>query len=229
MTGLRGVGTTLVVSIAVLCLVTLGAPSASADTFISTIGTGNSALSGLSAPFAEVNVTLTSSTMATVTFTSDVVNGNIYLFGGAQAVDVNVNAASWTIGSFTASNSGTGFTPGILTDGGSNNADGFGVFNQTVDSFDGFTHSSDDISFVLTNTSGTWASAANVLTGNADGLDAAAHIFVTSFPADQSNGALVTGFAAEGATTAAPEPSSFALLLTGLIGFVGARRRKSLA
>jgi len=212
-------------------LLTLGAPSAVADTFTSTLDTGNTALSGFAAPFGEVSVTLTSSTTATVTFTSDVVGGNIYLFGDSSSVDVNVNATSWTIGSFTASNAGTGFTPGPLSDGGSGTVDGFGVFNQTVTSFDGFTHSSDTISFTLTNTGGTWSSAANVLVANADGNDAAAHIFVTSFPADGSNGALATGFAAEGVTPT-PEPSSLVFLLGGLVGFAGfsgIRRRKPLA
>jgi len=228
MTGLRG---TLVVSAVVLCLLALAAPSALADIFTSTLDTGNDAISGFSGPYAELSINLTSSTTATVTFTSDVVNGNIYLLGDGGSVDVNVNATMWTIGSFTASNAGVGFTPGPLSDGGSGNVDGFGVFNQTVNSFDGFTHSSDTISFTLTNTGGTWSSAANVLVANADGNDAAAHIFVTSFPADGSNGALATGFAAEGVTPT-PEPSSLVFLLGGLVGFAGfsgIRRRKPLA
>ena len=53
----------------------------------------------------------------------------------------------------------------------------------------------------MLNASGTWASAADVLAPNADGFDAAAHIFVTSSPANASNGAIVTGFAAEAPPT----------------------------
>jgi hypothetical protein len=58
--------------------------------------------------------------------------------------------ASWTLGAITGSNAGTGFMPGPWSDGGSGNEDGFGVFNQTINSCDGFTHSSDTISFSLT-------------------------------------------------------------------------------
>ena len=37
-----------------------------------------------------------------------------------------------------------GFTPGPWSNGGVANEDGWGSFNQTVDSFDGYTHSSND-------------------------------------------------------------------------------------
>ena len=105
--------------------------------------------------------------------------------------------------------------------------DGFGVLNQTINSFDGFTHSSDNISFTLTNTSGTWADASSVLTPNDKGFSVAAHIFVTSFPADANNGAIATGFAANGpGGNVVPEPSSLALGLIGLGGLavMGLRR-----
>ncbi len=96
-----------------------------------------------------------------------------------------MTAALWTktstqlaghSGTITGSNAGTGFSPGPYSDGGSGNVDGFGVFNQTINSFDGFPNSSDSISFVVTDTSGTWASASNVMTRNSGGFDAGAHI-----------------------------------------------------
>src|SRR5262249_51786514 len=135
---------------------------AHADIISFDLGSGNSAISGFTGPYAHVQVNRTSSTMATITFTSLTNSGNIYLLGDGGSVGVNVNASSFTLGTITGSNAGTGFTPGPWSDGGAGNEDGFGSFNQTINSFDGFTHSSDMIAFDITNTSGTWAAAANV-------------------------------------------------------------------
>jgi hypothetical protein len=138
------------------------------------------------------------------------------------------------VSNITGANSGTGFD---LT-GGPNNQpqytfagagveDGFGTFNLTINSFDGFTHSSDTISFTITNTSGTWGSAADVLAFNQAGFDAAAHIFVTSSPADASNGAIATGFAGENTPgVSTPDGGATAALLgLGLAGLAGLRAR----
>ena len=192
------------------------------------LGLGNPAISGFPGPYATVSVNRTDATHATITFTGQSHGGWQYLFGDGGSVAVNVNAASWSIGSFTASNSGTGFMTvnGDLSDAGAGNEDGWGVFNQTVNSFDGFNHSSDTISFVLTNTSGAWATDNDVLTANGDGYRAAAHIFVTSAPANRANGAIATGFATEGGTPQTPEPTSMLLLGLGLAGFGAARRRR---
>jgi hypothetical protein len=70
-------------------------------------------------PYATVTINQTDTTHATITFnrfpmaatsTTSVVTG---------AVAVNVNATAWSIGSFTATNSGiNGFIPGPLSSGG---------------------------------------------------------------------------------------------------------------
>jgi hypothetical protein len=219
------------VLLAVALALAFGARSASADTFTSILDTGNSAISGYSGPYGTVTVDRTSSTAATVTFTSNTVNSNIYLFGDGSSAAVNVNASSFTITGISGSNAGTGFSPGsfsVANPPGTSNVDGFGLFNGVIDSFDGFTHTSDTISFTLTNLSGTWASAVNVLTPNADGNDAAAHIFVTSSPAGATNGAIATGYAGETGGAVVPEPSTMALAGLGALGFLGyGLRRRS--
>jgi hypothetical protein len=194
--------------------------NARADIANLTLTTGNTSgtpsLSGFSGPFAEVQINRTSSTTATITFTSDIsTSGNAsctgatpctYKMGDGGTVGVNVNAGSWTITSITGNGGGT------LSDGGSGNEDGWGSFNQTVNTSDGFTDSNTSVSFVLTNTSGTWANAASVLTNNSDSHEAAAHIFVSSAAC---TGACTTGFATDGGggtQSSVPEPTTIGLL-----------------
>ena len=197
-----------------------------ADAFTSLLNNGNPAISGFQGPYGTVTITLVNNTTATVTFTSNTVAGNIYLFGAAQAIDLNVNATTFTVGPVTGTNAGTGFTPGPLTAHiGSQNVDGLGTFNLTIDSFDGFTHTSDTVTFTLTDVSGTWASAANVITNNSSGFDAAAHIFVTTSPANASNSALATGFAGEGPQTNVPDGGTTVMLLGAALGALGMARR----
>jgi len=196
-----------------------------ANAFTSDLNAGNSAISGFTGPYGTVTITLVGQ-VATVTFTSNTVAGNIYLFGGAQAVDLNVNATTFTVGAVTGTNAGTGFTPGPLTAGGSQNVDGLGTFNLSIDSFDGFTHSSDTVTFTVTNTSLTpWATANDVIINNAAGFDAAAHIFVTTSPANASNSALATGFAGEGPQTNVPDGGTTVMLLGAALGALGMARR----
>jgi hypothetical protein len=196
-----------------------------ADEFLFHLTTGNS---GISPPYegnyATVTVDLNSDAEATITFTSLTKDGNIYLMGAACTVGVNINATTWTLGTtITGSNSGTGFSTPIYSNGGAGNEDGFGSFNQRINSFDGFTHSSDTLSFTVTDTSSTWASAADVLTRNAKGNIAAAHIFVTPYPANANTGALTTGYAASDGSDGVivPEPSSALLLSLGVLALGG--------
>ena len=201
----------------------LGLQQAKADTFSFNLGVGNPAISGYPGPYISVTVNRTSSTKATITFTSLTAAGNIYLMGDGSSVAVNVNATSWTVTNVMGSNSGTGFTPGPYTNGGSGNVDGFGAFNQTINSFDGFGHSSSTIRFSLTNMSGTWATAAAVLAANSGGSLAAAHIFVTASPANAANGALDTGFAGNGGQV--PDGGTTVMLLGVALGALGMARR----
>jgi len=119
-----------------------------------------------------------------------------------------------TIGSFswTGGNANTNFT-----NGGANNADGFGSFNQTTDNFDGFNAAVTSVSFVLTNTGAGWANAMSVLTANASGWLAAAHIFVIG---DQT---VVTGFAAGPGSV--PDGGTTVMLLGAALGALGMARR----
>jgi hypothetical protein len=213
-----------------IALAGLGLQQAKADT-IYTISVGNTALTsaGFTGPYATVDVHLVSSTVATVTFTglTQTISGTTYqyLFGDSGSVAVNVNASTWTITSISGTNSGTGFTPGAFSNGGSGNEDGFGVMNQQVTDFDGYTHSANVVTFTLTNTSGTWATSGSVLIANANGSIVAAHIFVATSPANASNSALVTGFAANGGAVNTPDGGTTVMLLGAALGALGMARR----
>jgi hypothetical protein len=197
------------VAIALIAIAGLGFQQAKADTYSFDLTNGNSAISGFPGPYATVTVNLTDSTHATITFAAN----TGYLIGGAQAADVNVSG-SWTIGSFswTGGNANTAFS-----NGGANNADGFGSFNQTTDNFDGFNAAVTSVSFILTNTGAGWANAMSVLTANAGGWLAAAHIFVIG---DQT---VVTGFAAGPGSV--PDGGTTVMLLGAALGALGMARR----
>jgi VPDSG-CTERM motif len=186
----------------------LGLQHAKADTFSYTLTTGNSPSLG-AGPFGTVQVNLTSSTTATITFTA----AAGYLFVDGGAVGVNVNATTWTATNFTV-NAGANAVTG---DVGSRNEDGFGVFNQTG-SQQNASNGASTVSFTLTDIAGTWASAANVLVGNNLGNAVAAHIFLVG-----SNG--VTGFATGPGTPSVPDGGATVMLLGMAFGALGMVRR----
>ena len=201
----------------------VAASSARADTISYPLALGNPAISGYVGPYVDVLVDRTSGTTADITFTSLSNGSQTFLIGDGGTAAVNVNASSWLLSSILGTNAGTGFSPGPFSNGGSGNEDGFGSFNQNIDDFDGYTHSTSSVSFTLTNLSGSWASAADVLAPNASGNVAAAHVFVASCASaascDAGTAALATGFAT------VPEPGTASVLGLGLIVLGLSRRR----
>jgi hypothetical protein len=181
-------------------------------------------------PYGIVTVSLDATKkIATITF--DAASG--FLLGAAGAVAVNLSTSSFTLGSITGSNSFAGFTPGPYSNvGAGTEGGGFGSFTRRITSFDGYTHSSTEISFTVTNASG-WGSASNVLAKNASGYDAAAHVFVCGSSATSScdphapGGAPLTGYAGE-SVAAVPEPTSIALL-GGVLLFATNRLKRRFA
>ena len=208
----------------------LGVSSASADSI--SLSIGNAAISGFPGPYATLGITFVDATHANFVLDSNTVGGNIYLFGGKDILGLQTNGGSATVSNLAGSNSGTGFTnnAGDLTPGTSpQNEDGFGNFNVGISNFDGFGHSVDHLTFTLTNASATpWSSASDVLAPNAQGFEVAGHVFVTAFAADLSNGAIATGFAADGPIST-PEASSTLLLSLALIGVAIVARKMAVA
>jgi hypothetical protein len=107
---------------------------------------------------------------------------------------------------------------------------GYGTFNLTWDNGAASNHE-DFFSFEVTNTSGTWGSASDVLTANAKGFDAAAHVLClpgSGCDTAGDGGTPLTFFVAEGASTV-PEPRFYGLLLFGLmvVAAIMFRRRQA--
>jgi hypothetical protein len=193
--------------------------------FVSTLDVGNPGIFPAYAPsYGQVSINLIDATHASVTFTSNTVAGNTYLFGGAQGFDLNVNSTSFTASAFLATRLGGGtlgpFTPHYF----SNNAvDGWGSFNLQIDEFDGFSRAVDSLNFTLTNLSGSWGSAGDVLS-LATGYDAAAHVFVSQFVNGHYVNLGATGFAAETGNSV-PDGGATVMLLGGALSVLGIVRR----
>ena len=168
---------------------------------------------GYPGPYGTVNVVLDSSTMATITFTSE--NGYLFLDGSSDAV--NVNSSDFTA-SFISDNAPAGssafsqFTSGQVSE--------WGNFNLILDQNNASpSDRASVISFSITDLGGnTWSSDANVLDANSAGSTVAAHIIVP--------GGGFTGYAGNGQPSSVPDGGSTALLLGAAVSAIGFIRRK---
>lgn len=188
--------------------------------FYSLVDTPNAGLSGFTGPYGEICVTLTDDNTALIV--ADTFNPP-YLMGATGALALEFNGAVTLDGAITG---GAGSGPFTV---GSGNDDGFGSFNFRISDFDGFTHATSSLTFSVDLTSGTWASATDVLALNANGFDAAMHIFVSgTSDLPQCGGSNCTGFAGEGSGTITenPEPGVLSLLGIGLLGIGFTMRRR---
>jgi hypothetical protein len=199
-----------------------GANTAKADVTY-TVNVVNPALAPYPGPYGTVDVQLTDSTHATITFSAN----TGFTFTSDGVVGVNVNATSWSVGSIGGTTiPGADTTKATVSDTGSGNGFG-GTFNQTFKAFDGFTDSWSTVSFVLTDLSGTWSSAASVLTPNAAGNTVTAHVAVCGTTnadgsCNGSAGAFTTGFAVNGNVPVPNVPVPAPFVGAGLPGLIAA-------
>jgi hypothetical protein len=214
------------------------------DTFAFVLTRPNSDVAEYPGPYIKVTINLASDhKTANVIFDSLTASASkpaatyTYLMVDGGSAGVNVNATKWTLSNLGWTKLNSTFADPILSDAGAGREDGFGQFNQRIKNFDSFKHAANEIFFTLTNNTGTWSDAKNVLAKNSSGWIAAAHIAVTS-TGNRSDGALETGYVAGDGSVpptqgpSAPEPASL-LLFGGLFGGLGLlglrRRRRSLA
>ena len=214
-------------------IASFGIQQANANSIGFDIGIPNSAISSYTGPYVHVTVSTTGANTASVQFTSLSNGNNMYLMGDGGSFDVNVNAASFGISSVVLTQSAfmVGFQSPTWLGTSSGNVSTFGTFNGENDTFDGWAHAISQVNFTLTNNSGTWADAASVLTPNSSGFEAAAHIFIGTIRGDgtvnQADGAVVTGFAANGTGShSTPDGGSTCLMLGLVVSGMGLLKRK---
>jgi hypothetical protein len=197
-----------------------------ASTLSLSMDTPNSGLAGFVGPFESVVISVpTGGGAATITVTGLTQGADTYKFGSQGALGLNLTNTGVDLSglSWTGGNANTAFSLG-----GAGTLDGFGLFNWSLNGFDGFGSSVSSLSFVLTPTSGVFTDANSVLTPNAgNGNEIAAHTFVVCGSDCRSQGAsgyVTSNLVSSGPPT--PEPSTLFMGILGLAAIVASKYRR---
>jgi len=181
-----------------------------AGAYIITLDTPNTAISGFTGPYAQVDLKFTDRADAYDTMEVTVTALGNYKFGGNLGFALNIGGL---VTGFNIFNDQTG-TWSALNEGVSKQVDGFGKFNWIFEQSN-MTSTVTVLTLIFT---GEWDNAETFFNTNGGLLPAAAHIYT-------SGGA--TGWASTDLTNVpnVPVPPSVWLLGSGLVGLIGLRRR----
>lgn len=193
---------------------------ASADTMIFDLSVSNLGAT-YAGPFVEITVDRTSTTTANITATGLTDANNVtYLLTDGSSLALNVNSTDFADSNIAGTPYGVTsgpFTANIF----SQQVDGAGQFNFTIDDFDSFSHAVTSLTLTLTDNSGSglWLTANDVLALNANNNLAAAHIGALSSDGTEF---AKTGYSAGNGggipPIEVPEPGTIILLGSGIIG-----------
>lgn len=235
------VAATVLVALA-LCPVAARADSTTFD--LTTPSTQSGSLYLYTGPYASITVNLTSSTTADITFNSLTQGAYTYWMGDGKTIGLNVNATMFSVSNIVdagyqqgVEGSGLG---GIPVGGAPETFDKLGcnpgclnqgTFNFWINNKEGplgnnpYPAIVNTLSFTLTDTSGTWSQAADVLFHNLNGFEAASHMFATTSTCI-ANKNCDSGYA--GGYGPVPEPPVNALLACSALLFGGLFLRRPL-
>jgi hypothetical protein len=195
------------------------------ETIVLNVANPNLATQG-SGPYATYVISLDADTgLVSVTATGD----NSFVFGDSSIIDLNLSSTAGTVSNF----SGTGLTL-ATSPPSTSQVDGFGMMNFTLNDGSGFSSPSSSFTFSFNISNHTLTGVSQLLATNSNGTDVAAHMALstnTACTGFAGNGSAPTGSPDNSAcTSAAPEPSSAALLLVGVVligGTLVLRRRET--